>query len=256
VRQGGSLLIDNAELTRGGAGGTLLSSDAGRKLAIHGARLLQNGGHIRVNDTAFEMRDTLFSGNDIPYGAAINAEYSRANSFALTGSRIADNRFTFGAPQVQISNGSESEPLQLDIQATLLVGQSGPNLVLVADSMLPDRTDANLTGNIVCNTFAHGANGLSLRSQATQVVKVDLNIHANVFEDHTPPIEPVYIQPRNGLGRGATSELPLDMTSNWWSSDQGPYSADRFADGQGEAVGKQIVFDGWLLSRPPCAPPQ
>jgi len=79
-------------------------------------------------------------------------------------------------------------------------------------------------------------------------------VRDNATEKHTPPIIPEYL--RYGIGRGATSEIALDMRSNWWGSALGPYEPDRHADGRGEAVGDNIEFAPWLTERPACAPIQ
>ncbi len=109
-------------------------------------------------------------------------------------------------------------------------------------------------GAMTCNALMSGANGLSVRSNTTQVPRLNLNVRDNAIEDHSPPIVPIYTQPYNGIGRGATSEILIDMTGNWWGSPAGPYEPDRHADGRGDAVGDMIIFDPWLPERPVCAP--
>ena len=74
------------------------------------------------------------------------------------------------------------------------------------------------------------------------------------IEDHSPPIVPIYTKPYHGIGRGATSEIEIDMSNNWWDDPTGPYEPDRHADGRGDAVGDTITFAPWLTGRPACAP--
>ena len=76
-----------------------------------------------------------------------------------------------------------------------------------------------------------------------------LNVRDNATEKHTPPIIPVYLT--YGIGRGATSEIALDMRNNWWGSSLGPYEPERHADGRGEAVGDNIEFAPWLTASRP-----
>jgi hypothetical protein len=151
-----------------------------------------------------------------------------------------------GTSPVRISNSSALDTLNLDIQGNLLVGQEGPDLTLT--------TNGPLQGGLGCNALIGGTNGLSVRSELPQVPGFALTIRNNATEMHTPPIIPEYL--KYGIGRGATSELALDMTGNWWGSPLGPYEPDRHADGRGEAVGDNIEFGPWLTERPACAPHQ
>lgn len=125
-----------------------------------------------------------------------------------------------------------------------MVGQDGPNIVL--------STNGPLQGNLTCNAWLNGTNGLSIRSETLQVPGFNLTIRDNAIEDHTPPIIPIYLD--LGIGRGATSEVAIDMRNNWWKNAAGPYEPKRHADGRGEAVGDNIEFEPWLTSRPSCAP--
>ena len=107
---------------------------------------------------------------------------------------------------------------------------------------------------MTCNALLNGTNGLSIRSNTTQVPRLNLNVRDNAIEDHSPPIVPIYTKPYHGIGRGATSEIEIDMSNNWWDSPLGPYEPDRHADGRGDAVGDTITFAPWLAARPACAP--
>jgi hypothetical protein len=243
-RGGSNIVLENVEISGGGAGGTLLSSEGGN-LAIRGGRLRDNGGHIRVIASNLEVRDTEIAGNDMPYGAPLDVTFNRGGAATLTGNRIGGNRMAPGVPPVQITSLSPQDTVTLDIQRNLLVGQDGPNLTLT--------TNGPLHGNVICNALLAGANGLSVRGSLLQTPGLtELTVRDNAIENHTPPILPIYLD--FGIGRGATSAVALNMQNNWWESDTGPYEPDRHADGRGEAVGDNIEFAPWLRARPECAP--
>jgi hypothetical protein len=245
-RAGSNIVLEHAELSGAGAGGTAIAVENGT-LALRGARVRDSGGHVRVTGGAVELRDSEIAGNDMPYGAALDITFTSGGSVTLLGNRIGGNRMAAGAPPVQINSQSPFDTINLDIQRNLLVGQDGPNLTLV--------TNGQLQGPIVCNALVGGANGLSIRGTLPQVPGLPLlRVRENAIEKHTPPILPVYLE--FGIGRGATSEVGLDMRENWWESDLGPYEPDRHADGRGDAVGENITFDPWLTARPACAPVQ
>jgi hypothetical protein len=245
-RPGGNIVLEQTEIRGGGNGGTTLASEGGT-LALRGVLVTDNGGHIRVRDSRLEVRASEISGNDMPYGAALDASYTRGNFVTLAGNRIGGNRMADGAPNVEIANQTTGDTLNLDLQGNLLVGQTGPNLVL--------RTSGPLNGALTCNTWINGYDGLKLASDAASLPPGwNLAIRDNAIEDHTPPIEPVYTQPRHGLRRGAISDLPIDMRGNWWNDPTGPYDALNYQDGRGDAVGVNIDYSGWLTARPACAP--
>lgn len=243
-RPGSDIVLEHTEIRGGGAGGTVIAVEGGA-LALRGTRINDNGGHVRVEDSRLEARDTEIAGNDMPYGAALDATYRVGSSVSLVNNRIGGNRMSTGAPPVQIRNESGFDTITVDIQRNILIGQDGPNLTLFASS-------SPFQGNIVCNALLNGANGLSIRSETLQKPGFPLNIRDNAIEDHVPPIVPIYLQ--YGIGRGATSEVELDMRNNWWGSEIGPYEPDRHADGRGDSVGENIAFDPWLPSWPGCAP--
>lgn len=242
-RAGSELVFEQAEVRGGGAGGTTIASEGGA-LALRGARISDNGGHIDSRQSTLEVRDTEISGNDMPYGAALQASFG-GGSASIRNTRIGGNRMSSGAPQILIENMSDFESLAVDIQGNLLIGQDGPNLTLTTNT-------TPISGSIACNALLNGANGLSLRSETDQTPGFPLSIHDNAIDDHIPPIIPVYL--KYGIGRGATSEVQLDMRNNWWGSDLGPYEPDRWADGRGDSVGENISFDPWLKSWPACVP--
>jgi Right handed beta helix region len=242
-RPGSNIALEHTEIHGGGAGGTLLTSSSGN-LVLHSVHLNDNGGHIEVNNSHLEMSNSEIAGNDMPYGAALEASYSNGGSVTLNNNRIGGNRMSPGAPPVMITNQSTSDVVKLDIQRNLLIGQDGPDLVL--------STNGPFQGSLTCNALLNGANGLSIRSQTPQIPGFDLSVHDNMLADHTPPIIPIYLQ--YGIGRGATSEIALDMRNNWWGSALGPYHPDLHGDGRGEAVGDNITFAPWLMARPACAP--
>jgi hypothetical protein len=244
-RQGSNIALEYTELRGGGAGGTVLTSDGGN-LVLHHARINDNGGHVQVTDSRLEMRDSEIAGNDMPYGAALDASYLNGGIVIMTNNRIGGNRQQAGSPPVLLSNMNAFETLNLDLQGNLLVGNNAPDLMLF--------TNGPLQGGLTCNALIGGTNGLSVRSEAPQVPGMALNVRDNATEKHTPPIIPEYLT--YGIGRGATSEIALDMRNNWWGSEIGPYEPDRHADGRGEAVGDNIDFAPWLTARPACAPAQ
>jgi hypothetical protein len=244
-RPGSNIALEYTEIHGGGAGGTLLTSEGGN-LVLHNAHVNDNGGHIQVTDSRLEMRDSEIAGNDMPYGAALDASYSSGGFVIMTNNRIGGNRQQIGSPPVLISNQSTFDTVNLDVQRNLLVGQDSPDLVL--------STNGPLQGGLTCNTLVGGTDGLSLRTETPQVPGFALNVRDNATEKHTPPIIPIYL--KYGIGRGATSEIALDMRNNWWGSPLGPYDPERYADGRGEAVGDNIDFAPWLTSRPACAPTQ
>jgi hypothetical protein len=244
-RPGSNIALEHTELRGGGAGGTLLTSEGGN-LVLNHARINDNGGHVQVTDSRLEMRDSEIAGNDMPYGAALDASYLGGGIVIMTNNRIGGNRQQAGSPPVLLSNQNAFETLNLDLQGNLLVGNNAPDLVLF--------TNGPLQGGLTCNALIGGTNGLSIRSEMPQVPGMALNVRDNATEKHTPPIIPEYLT--YGIGRGATSEIALDMRNNWWGSAVGPYEPDRHADGRGEAVGDNIDFAPWLTARPACAPVQ
>jgi hypothetical protein len=244
-RPGSNITLEYTDLHGGGAGGTVLTSEGGN-LVVHNAHINENGGHLQINDSRMEMRDSEIAGNDMPYGSALEASYTAGGFVILTNNRIGGNRMQAGTSPVRISNTSVLDTVNLDIKGNLLVGLEGPDLVL--------STNGPLLGALSCNALLGGTNGLSVRTETPQIPGFALSIRDNATEKHTPPIIPVYL--KYGIGRGATSEIALDMRSNWWGSPLGPYEPERHADGRGEAVGDNIDFGPWLTERPACAPHQ
>src|SRR6266508_2079662 len=128
-RPGSNIALEYTEIHGGGAGGTLLTSDGGN-LVLHHARINDNGGHIQVSDSRLEMRDSEIAGNDMPYGAALDASYLGGGIVIMTNNRIGGNRQQAGSPPVLLNNQSAFETLNLDLQGNLLVGNDAPDLVL------------------------------------------------------------------------------------------------------------------------------
>ncbi|MDW8213915.1 MAG: hypothetical protein RMJ55_10175 [Roseiflexaceae bacterium] len=245
-RPGSDIVLEHVEVRGGGAGGTIIASERG-SLTIRSSRITDNGGHVRVSAGRFELRDSEIAGNDMPYGAAVEIVYDGGGAVILTGNRIGGNRMAFGSPNVRISSRSPNDTVALDIQGNLLVGQDGPNLAL--------ETNGPLQGAVLCNGFIGGSNGVSILSTLPQAPGLPaLTIRNNAIEKHTPPIIPIYLQ--RGIGRGATSDVIIDMRNNWWGAAEGPYEPDRHADGRGDAPGDLVLFDPWLTERPACAPAQ
>jgi hypothetical protein len=242
-RPGSNIALEHTQISGGGNGGTVLLSEGGN-LVLRGARINENGGHVQVTDSRLEVQDSEIAGNDMPYGSALEANYTGGNFVMLHNNRIGGNRLQPGTSPVRISSQSPFDTLNLDIQGNLLVGTEGPDLAL--------STNGPLSGGLTCNTLMGGPDGLSVRSETTQVPGFTLNVRDNAIEKHTPPIIPIYLE--YGIGRGATSEVALDMRNNWWGHSLGPYDPERSADGRGEAVGDNIEFAPWLTERPACAP--
>jgi len=245
-RPGSDIVLEHVEVRGGGAGGTVIASERG-SLTIRSSRITDNGGHVRVSTGRVELRDSEIAGNDIPYGAAVEIIHESGGTITLTGNRIGGNRMAFGSPNVRISSRSPNDTVTLDIQGNLLVGQDGPNLTL--------ETNGPLQGAVLCNGLIGGSNGLSILSTLPQAPGLpSLTIRNNAIEKHTPPIIPIYL--KRGIGRGATSDVFIDMRNNWWGAAEGPYEPDRHADGRGDAPGDLVQFDPWLTERPACAPAQ
>ena len=248
-RAGSVIDLRNVLITGGGAGGTVLAIQSGR-LSLQSARIVNNGGHIRIEDSFVIVRDSEVSGNRMPYGSAIEITLSRGgggspgSDVVIINNRMVNNAMVAGAAPLRLTNLSFDHPVRIEIEQNLLVGAAGPNLALF--------TNAQLMGNIRCNTLIGGANGLSLRSDAPPNLSPMLNIRDNAIEAHEPPNNPFYR--RFNIGKGATSDLPLTMTNNWWELSSGPYEPATNPEGRGEAVGPNIAFLPWLLERPACAP--
>lgn len=242
------VVLENTEVRGGGAGGTVVAAERS-ELVVRRARFSDNGGTILLTDTKLEMRDSEVAGNDLPYNGAIDATYSRSgpsNYVTMTGNRFGGNRLSEGAPMVRIINQSTLDTLNLDIQRNLIRGGID-NLVL--------STNGPLQGTVACNALVGGNLGFSLRTQTPQTpASPQLTVANNLIDEHTPPIIPVYI--KYGIGRGAASEVPLDMRNNWWGEANGPYHPDSNEDGRGDSVGANITYNPWLSAAPDCVPPQ
>jgi hypothetical protein len=238
------IVLEHSEISGGGSGGTLLTSDSG-ELAIRNTRIHDNGGAVLVNDSKLEVRGSEISGNDIPYGAALTASYSFGNFVTMLNNRIGGNRLSDGAVGVDISNFNTVSGVVLDVQGNLIRGGI-INLRLL--------TNGPLHGTVACNTLVGDQVGLNIRTRTLQVPAIDLTVANNYIEGHTPPIEPIYLE--YGIGRGATSEVLLDMRNNWWGESSGPYHPEENPEGRGDAVGTNILYEPWLTSPPECTPPE
>jgi hypothetical protein len=182
----------------------------------------------------------------MPFGAALNATYDFGNAIRLINNRIGGNRLSDGAAGVQITHRSTFDGLGLDIQGNLIRGGFNSNLLLT--------TDGPLYGTIACNALVGNNLGFKLRTQTVQVPAPDVQVFNNFIEEHTPSIEPTYLD--FGIGRGAVSEVALDMRNNWWGEPSGPYHPETNPEGRGNAVGVNIMYEPWLESPPACAPQQ
>lgn len=241
------IVLENVQLSGGGAGGTVMAVEGG-DLVVRSSRIFNNGGGILVNDTKLEVKDTEIAGNDVPFGAALDGSYARGTYVTLQRNRIGGNRLSDGSPMVRFANQSTFSTLIFDVTGNLFRGGT-PNFQLI--------TNGPLQGSIDCNAMVGEGLGLGLRTQTQQVdpngvPPFNLSFSNNFIDEHIPPIIPVYL--KYGLGRGATSEVLIDMRNNWWGEASGPYEPDSNADGRGDSVGNNILFSPWLTQPPPCAP--
>jgi hypothetical protein len=246
AQPGSSVLIERAELRGGGAGGTLIAVDDGAFVMRH-ALITDNGGQIHLRGGPIEIRDSEVSGNDLPYGAAIELEFDVGGFATLSGNRVGGNRQAPGASPVLVRHRSAYDVLNVAIEGNLLLESTGPNLALDAAG--------EVRGTIRCNTLRGGDHGFSLKSSAPQLPGApQLLVRDNAIEEHLPAIVADYLQA--GVGRGATSDIFVDMRDNWWGDGSGPYEPVRNVLGRGDAVGTVIAFAPWHTSRPTCAPPR
>ena len=215
---------------------------------MHHVQITDNGGRIVATNSSVDIHDTAVGGNDLPYGAALEIAFNSSdrsfNTVTLNDNRIAGNLLAPGAVPLQITNDRPSTSVVFDIQRNVFGGQDGPDFTLNANG--------RVQGNVTCNTFAGGANGISVHSNQPQTFSTFLNIRDNAVEQHTPPLDPFFRQ--NHIGRGAASEIELNMDGNWWGDPTGPYVPDRHPEGRGDAVGANISFANWRTERPACAP--
>lgn len=244
-----TIVLDHADIRQGGAGGTVVMSEQGT-LTIIGSRFEDNGGTILSTDSRLEMRDSQVYGNDFPYGGAVNATYTRGNILTLINNRLGGNRMSDGAPVVNIHHMDVLDTLVMDIQSNMMYipipagSPNGANLLI--------STNGPLDGTIACNSLVGSTDGLSLRSDTTQLPDFRLNVFDNLIDGHVAPINPYYI--KNGIGRGATSEVELNMQYNWWGDKSGPYHPEDNPEGKGDSVGNNIVYRPWNEEQPACVP--
>lgn len=243
------MVLEHTYINGGGAGGTVMAVESS-ELFIRNSRITDNGGGVLITDTKLEIKDSEISGNDIPFGAALEAAYARGTTVTLQRNRIGGNRLSEGAPMVRFANQSSFSALLFDVSGNLFRGGL-PNFQILSNGPLQ--------GNITCNAFVSEGQGLGLRTQTLQVnpngaPALDLVLHSNIIDDHIPPVIPIYL--KYGLGRGATSEVLIDMRNNWWGDATGPYEPDTNPLGRGDSVGNNILFAPWLTQAPSCAPMQ
>ena len=121
------------------------------------------------------------------------------------------------------------------------------------DGLASGTGPCEVRGTIRCNTLRGGDHGFSLKSSVPQLPGApQLLVRDNAIEAHLPAIVSDYL--RSGVGRGATSDVFVDMRGNWWGDASGPYEPTRNVPGRGDAVGTVIEFAPWHSSRPACAP--
>lgn len=249
-----TLQLQYVDIEGAGAGGTVLASEAGSQLLLDNARIVAGGGQLRTINTRVIITNTEIVGNEAPYGAVIDLFYDSqqapdkpsSRSVRLEFNRIDANQLSPGAPTVRITNRNASALVDFWIVGNYFKGDRGPELDLTSNGQLQ--------GNILCNSFLGGTNGIALHSEtAPPSLQLIVNVRANAIEQHQPAADNAILQ-RLGIGRGATSDLSLDMRENWWGNASGPYSPDRNAGGAGNAVGINVAFQPWLAARPACVP--
>lgn len=249
-RPGSSITLQNAHVHQGGAGGTVLMSEQG-ELKIYDSLFEDNGGTILTTDSLLDMRGSQVYGNDFSYGGALNATFNRGNRLTLQNNRFGGNRMSDGASVVNIHNVGVLEPVVMDIQKNLMYipqpagGEVGANLLV--------STNGPIEGTIACNSLVGSTDGLRLRSETSQHPNFRLNVFDNLIDGHIAPITPYYIE--HGIGRGATSEVELNMQFNWWGDSTGPYHPEGNPEGRGDSVGSNIIYRPWREEPPACVPP-
>jgi hypothetical protein len=244
---GGQINLYFTDLLGGGAGGKVLQSTSS-SVNIQNTQLRNNSGQIWALNSHMKILSSEITENRMPYGAAVEISYNAIGEepvqVEVLDSRIHHNQLSLGAPPLKIVNNTPEGIVNIHIQTTLLAGQSGPDLEIM--------TDGPVGGSVFCNTLIGGANGLSVRTEhAPPTFYLAFSIRSNVIDEHEPGNNPTYQQ--LSIGRGATSDLRIDMRENWWGDASGPYAPDRNTTGKGDAVGVNIAFDGWLMQRPSCA---
>lgn len=252
AQPGSAIALSYVDIAGGGAGGTLLASEAGQGLLLSSCRIVGNGGQIRALDTPVTIEGTEIGHGEIPYGAAVDLTFDGAEirpdrrAVRMAFSRVADNTLSAGAAPLSVTNSSPRDPVQITLLGNLLGGAQGPDLALY--------TDSPLTGSAVCNTLAGGTVGLRLTSQnAPPNLWLAMELRANAIERVQIAADNSTYQ-RLGIGQGASSDLGIDMAQNWWGSPSGPYAPTRNPGGRGAAAGVNVQFSPWLAQRPDCAP--
>ena len=218
-------------------------------MSIQHSWITQSTGQLWALNSAVDLISSEIWDNQLPYGAVLELTYDTIPNGVIAANvrdtRIYGNQLTRGSSAMKLVNNTADGQVKLSLIGTLFSGQTGPDLEIV--------TDGPVQGDVLCNAFSGGTNGVSVRTEhAPPTLELGLNIHSNVIEKHMPPNNPVYQKLK--IGRGATSDLTLDMTGNWWGNPTGPYAPDRNATGLGDAVGTNIAFANWQVERPGCAP--
>jgi hypothetical protein len=242
---GSLILLEHTRISGGGANGTLLYSKEGQ-LAIRYSHIVDNGGVTLAVDSEVEVSNTEIAANDVPFEAVLNLQYNRGNRVTLIGNRIGGNRLPNDASGVQITNFSPLQGVDIHMAGNLIRGGQYGNLLV--------STAGPIYGTIACNAFVGDELGVSIRTQTLQVPPPELAIIDNLIDGHTPPIEPIYLD--SGIGRGAASEVALDMRNNWWGERSGPYHPEENPEGRGDSVGNNIFYEPWHETAPLCVPPQ
>jgi len=251
-RADSTILLAASDLVGGGAGGTLIASEAGRDFQLTSARILDSGGQIRMLNTPVTIKNTELAGSTMPYGAAVDVRFN-VNGPLITRrfvnlefNRIEGNQLAAGAPVIRIANEDRQSAPMLNLVGNFVEGHQGPELTLIAEGPL--------SGNILCNTLTRGTQGVRLESvQSPPNYQPALNLRLNVIERHlVPPNNPTFQQ--LAIGLGASSDLSLDVAGNWWGHTTGPFAPNRNSTGRGDLAGINIQFQAWLTERPACAP--
>jgi hypothetical protein len=248
IRTGGDVILLGTTISRGGGGSTLIVAEQA-SIVVRDSQLNNNLGQIQLRDSAFTFENSTMRGNQLPYGAAVDATFSYNSAFRMVNSRIGPNTQATGAPAVSIKISGSATELAFELSGSLLTNQSGPNL------QLESATD--MAGTVQCNAFVAGDVGISLRTSTTQLPVFSLFMRNNAFEQHRGARTNKYEPHQGNAWRtlyGMTSNVGANAQGNWWDHATGPYDPKRYAAGRGELAGVNVDASNWLTTRPVCAP--
>ncbi|MCE2851133.1 MAG: hypothetical protein LW717_08135 [Chloroflexaceae bacterium] len=236
VRPKATALFDTTIMSRAGAMGTALYAESA-SLTVRNTTLNSNIGQVVIVDGTTTIQQSVLRDNVLPYGAMVDMSVPNAGTLVIENSRIGPNSQVTGGSALAVVAPNMTSMLRMTLNGSIFTSISGSNLLI--NSVVP------VDGAIQCNAFALGAIGVQIRSTLPQVPGIGIALRNNAFEGHSAEFSGA---------RGATSDVAVDAQGNWWNSSTGPYDPKRYAAGKGEPVGSNVVADGWLSTRPACAP--